>query len=112
MLTALGGPLRPNRSATAREERYAQSPTQRHGGNALKDGPSPGFRCLDFIDIRCSTHLCREISNLICLTPYSRQAELRMMLQKLARLNFGSSSASTSSFMVPQVVSGLWQDPL
>jgi hypothetical protein len=39
---------------------------------------------------------------------YSRQAELRMILQKLARLNFGSSSASTSSFTVPKVVSGLW----
>jgi hypothetical protein len=39
--------------------------------------------------------------------PYSRQAELRMMLQKWARLNFGSSSASTSSFMVPQVEWGL-----
>jgi hypothetical protein len=31
---------------------------------------------------------------------YSRQAEFRMMLQKLARLNFGSSNASTSSFIV------------
>jgi hypothetical protein len=30
------------------------------------------------------------------------------MLQKLARLNFGSSSASTSSSTVPKVVSGLW----
>jgi hypothetical protein len=42
---------------------------------------------------------------------YSRQAELRMMLQKLVRLNFGSCSASTSSFTVPNVVSGLWQNP-
>jgi hypothetical protein len=38
---------------------------------------------------------------------YARQAELRMMLQKLVRLNFGSSNASTSSFTVPKVVSGL-----
>jgi len=42
---------------------------------------------------------------------YSRQAELRMMLQKLARLNVGSSNASTSSFIVPKVVSGLWPNP-
>jgi hypothetical protein len=42
---------------------------------------------------------------------YSGQAELRMMLQKFARLKLGSSNASTSSFMVPQVVSGLWQNP-
>jgi hypothetical protein len=42
---------------------------------------------------------------------YSRQAELRMTEQKLVRLNFGSSKASTSSFTVPNVVSGLWQKP-
>jgi hypothetical protein len=40
---------------------------------------------------------------------YSRQAELRMALQKLVRLKLGSSSASTSSFTVPKVVSGLWE---
>lgn len=43
---------------------------------------------------------------------YARQAELRMMLQKFARLNLGSSNASTSSFIVPQVVSGFWWNPL
>jgi hypothetical protein len=38
---------------------------------------------------------------------YSRHAELSIMLQKFARLNSGSSSAITSSFIVPNVVSGL-----
>jgi hypothetical protein len=50
--------------------------------------------------------------NYVCLSSsYSRQAELRMMLQKFARLNSGSRSARTSSFTVPKVVSGLWQKP-
>ncbi len=42
---------------------------------------------------------------------YDFHAEFRIMEQKFSRLNEGSRRASTSSFMVPDVVSGLWQKP-
>jgi hypothetical protein len=59
-----------------------------------------------------SRHSSQEISiSQLASSAYSRQAELRIMLQKFARLNCGSRSARTSSFTVPKVVSGLLQKP-
>jgi hypothetical protein len=40
-------------------------------------------------------------------TPQRRQAEPRITLQKFMRSKFGSLSASTSDFTLPNVVSGL-----